>query len=157
MMDIPKINLKDKLDKSNKDVDDALDKETSGRGNVAQTIIDKMDVHAFSHITGGGILGNTMRVVPEGLSLNIDWDAWELPPIFKLIQKLGNVATKEMYKTFNMGVGFCVIAPETEEETLKKICKKHGKKLFRIGSIINEKKIILELPSEVIEYPADKY
>ncbi len=121
-------------------------------------MINEVDIHGLANITGGSFLKLARLLRQAKTTIGVKLDSLPEPlPIFKLIQKMGNVATKEMYKTFNMGVGFCVIAPETEEEALKKICKKHGKKLFRIGSIINEKKIILELPSEVIEYPADKY
>jgi len=121
-------------------------------------MIDKSDIHGLANITGGSFLklGRLMRQAKTTVGVKLD----SLPkplPIFNLIQKMGNVSTKEMYKTFNMGIGFCVIAPGSEEEVLKEICKKHGKKLFRIGSIINEKKIILEVASEVIEYPTDKY
>jgi len=121
-------------------------------------MINEADIHGLANITGGSFLKLARLLRQAKTTIGVKLDSLPEPlPIFKLIQKMGNVATKEMYKTFNMGVGFCVIAPETEEEALKKICKKHGKKLFRIGSIIKEKKIILELPSEVIEYPADKY
>ncbi len=74
-------------------------------------------VHGFSHITGGGIVGNTKRILPSGLKLNIDWDAWQRPPIFKLIQDLGNVPEDDMRATFNLGIGLvAVVAPETAEE-----------------------------------------
>ncbi len=121
-------------------------------------IIEKATVHGLANITGGSFmkLARLMRQAKETVGVKLD----SLPdplPIFKLIQKMGNISNKEMYKTFNMGVGFCIIAPASEEAILTEICKKHGKKLFRIGSVIAEKKILLELKGEILEYPADKY
>ncbi|NPE08830.1 MAG: phosphoribosylformylglycinamidine cyclo-ligase [Asgard group archaeon] len=121
-------------------------------------MINKAEIHGLANITGGSFLKLARLMRQAKTTIGVKLDSLPEPlPLFKLIQKMGNVSVKEMYKTFNMGIGFCVIAPELEETTLKEICKKHGKKLFRIGSIIDEKKIILELPSETIEYPTDKY
>ncbi len=121
-------------------------------------MINKTEIHGLANITGGSFLKLARLMRQAKTTVGVKLDSLPEPlPIFKLIQKMGNVSIKEMYKTFNMGIGFCVIAPESEESTLQEICRKHGKKLFRIGSIIDEKKIILELPSETIEYPTDKY
>jgi len=67
-------------------------------------------VHAFSHITGGGIEGNTNRVVPTGLSLRIDYSAWDRPALFRLIQSAGNVPESDMRSALNLGIGLVVIA-----------------------------------------------
>jgi phosphoribosylformylglycinamidine cyclo-ligase len=73
--------------------------------------LKKIDgVHAFSHITGGGIEGNTNRVVPTGLSLKIDYAAWDRPALFKLIQAAGNVPESDMRSALNLGIGLVVIA-----------------------------------------------
>ncbi len=69
-------------------------------------------VHGVSHITGGGIVGNTMRVIPKNLSLDVDWNAWTRPPIFGVIQKLGRVPEEDMRRTFNLGIGMILIADE---------------------------------------------
>lgn len=74
-------------------------------------MLKKIDgVHAFSHITGGGIEGNTNRVVPTGLSLRIDYAAWDRPALFKLIQSAGNVPESDMRSALNLGIGLVVIA-----------------------------------------------
>jgi phosphoribosylformylglycinamidine cyclo-ligase len=75
-------------------------------------------VHGLSHITGGGIVGNTMRVVPKSLRLDIDWSAWELPPLFALIQREGGIADEEMRRAFNCGIGFIVIVPEASADAV---------------------------------------
>jgi phosphoribosylformylglycinamidine cyclo-ligase len=66
-------------------------------------------IHAVSHITGGGIIGNTSRVIPKDLSIEIAWDAWKRPYIFQMIQQLGNVPEEDMRRTFNLGIGMILI------------------------------------------------
>ncbi len=67
------------------------------------------DVHGFAHITGGGIVGNTNRVIPSNCSLKINWKGWERPAIFQLIQKSGNVAEDDMRRACNLGIGLVII------------------------------------------------
>jgi len=105
---------------------------------LIRTIIDNINVHAFSHITGGGILGNTMRVIPKGLALDIDWNAWELPSIFKLIKETGNIADEEMRKAFNLGIGLIAIVSETDVEKIKTIADKLNEEYFIIGKVVTE-------------------
>jgi len=121
-------------------------------------MLKEAKIHGLANITGGSFLklGRLLRQAKTTVGVKLD-NLPEPLPIFKLIQKIGNVSIKEMYKTFNMGIGFCVIAPKSEEEKIAKICQKHGKKVYNIGSMLDEKKIVLEVNSEVIEYPTDKY
>ncbi len=71
------------------------------------------DIKGLAHITGGGIVGNIPRSLPRGLAARLDSAKWQVPPIFKLLQKKGNVDTAEMYRVFNMGIGMAVVcAPE---------------------------------------------
>lgn len=67
-------------------------------------------IAGMAHITGGGIIANTQRIVPEGLEATVDFEAWETPAIFRLIQERGSVSDDEMRKTFNMGIGMVVVA-----------------------------------------------
>jgi phosphoribosylformylglycinamidine cyclo-ligase len=67
---------------------------------------------AFAHVTGGGILGNVRRVVPDGLAARIDWDAWERPPVFGWLAR--HVAEEELRRVFNLGIGYCAVAREVE-------------------------------------------
>jgi len=71
----------------------------------------RTDVRALSHITGGGLIDNVPRVLPEGLAANIDRSTWTVPPIFDALQRVGGVHLEEMWRTFNMGVGMVVIVP----------------------------------------------
>ena len=76
---------------------------------AVRPLLGKPALRGMSHITGGGIVGNTMRVIPKGLALKIDWDAWKRPAIFGLIQRLGEVPEEDMRKTFNLGIGLILV------------------------------------------------
>ena len=91
--------------------------------------------HAFSHITGGGIEGNTNRVVPGRLALRIDWQAWQRPPVFQLIQKEGNVPEDDMRRAFNLGIGLVIITAKRGVDKLLKILRKGGEQPIVIGEI----------------------
>jgi phosphoribosylformylglycinamidine cyclo-ligase len=70
--------------------------------------------HAFAHVTGGGVLGNVSRVVPEGLRAEIDWDSWERPPVYEWLAR--HVDEEELRRVFNLGIGFCAIVPDPGQE-----------------------------------------
>ena len=93
----------------------------------------KRPIHGMAHITGGGIPENLPRCLPEGVTVDIDYDSWERPEIFNVIQKAGNVEEEEMRKTFNLGLGFCLIVPpDTTVDTEVKIWG-HGLRSWVIG------------------------
>lgn len=96
----------------------------------------KINVNAFSHITGGGIIGNTKRVIPKGCKLKINWKAWELPPIFKLIKETGNVSDIEMRKAFNLGIGLIAIVNKKDVDITLKIAKSLKENSIIIGEVI---------------------
>jgi phosphoribosylformylglycinamidine cyclo-ligase len=70
--------------------------------------------HAFAHVTGGGLLGNVARVIPDGLEAAIDWDAWERPPVFEWLAR--HVGEEELRRVFNLGIGFCAVVPDPGDE-----------------------------------------
>lgn len=92
-------------------------------------------VRAFSHITGGGIEGNTKRVLPDGCSLSVDWNSWDRPPIFQLIQKEGSVPEDDMRATFNLGIGLVVIVDPDAEELVFSRLSEMGEEPVVIGSV----------------------
>jgi phosphoribosylformylglycinamidine cyclo-ligase len=75
------------------------------------------DVRALAHVTGGGILGNLSRVLPDGLEARIDWDAWERPPVFRWLEEHG-IEEEELRRVFNLGVGMCAVVPEAPAGSL---------------------------------------
>ncbi|CUT00760.1 phosphoribosylformylglycinamidine cyclo-ligase [Candidatus Kryptobacter tengchongensis] len=98
-------------------------------------LLDKFEIHAMAHITGGGIIGNTKRVIPEKLKIKIDWKSWERPPIFNLIQKLGNVPEEDMRQTFNLGVGLVLIVDKNDADKIINELKSINENPFTIGEI----------------------
>ncbi|MBK3333231.1 phosphoribosylformylglycinamidine cyclo-ligase [Persephonella atlantica] len=99
------------------------------------TIADNVDVHAVAHITGGGIPGNLIRVINKGLKAVIQKSSWELPPVFRWIQKEGNVPEEEMFRTFNMGIGMIIAVSECDVEKTLNIIKETGEKAYVIGKL----------------------
>lgn len=101
------------------------------------TALKELDgVNGFSHITGGGIVGNTKRILPEGLKLDINWKGWERPPVYNLIQEIGNVPEEDMQATFNLGIGLIAVVSESEVDTVKAKAKELGEEVFEVGAII---------------------
>lgn len=74
-----------------------------------------VNVKGLSHITGGGIIGNTSRIIPKGLDILIHWGNWEIPAIFKLIQQTGNISNEEMRKVFNCGIGLIAVISKEDK------------------------------------------
>ncbi len=103
--------------------------------SVIRALVERWDVRAFSHITGGGIVGNTVRVLPAGLKLQVDWEAWERPPLFRMIQRLGNVPEDDMRRTFNLGVGLVVIIPKKQGGKVLEFLDRRGEKGILMGEV----------------------
>lgn len=94
-------------------------------------------VKGFSHITGGGIEGNTKRILPDGLKLSVDWDSWDRPEIFKLIQKTGNVPEEDMRATFNLGIGLIAVCSKDSLKNVEKTSKQLEEEMFIIGEVVS--------------------
>lgn len=99
-------------------------------------LLDENLLNGISHITGGGIIGNTKRIMHEGIKMNINWNSWEVPPIFILIQKEGEITDEEMRHVFNLGVGMILIADKNHADKVLEMTKSCGSLI--IGEIINE-------------------
>jgi phosphoribosylformylglycinamidine cyclo-ligase len=93
-------------------------------------------VHALAHITGGGLLENVPRVLPPGCRAKIDASSWEFPPLFSLLQDAGAIATEEMARTFNCGIGMVAIVAPADADTLISRLEESGEKARAIGSIV---------------------
>lgn len=103
--------------------------------NLVQPLPDRFSIKGMSHITGGGIVGNTMRVLPGGLSLEVDWKSWTVPPIFNLIQRLGNVPEEDMRRTFNLGIGFILITDSSDADSIAAELKRSGEEPVLMGKV----------------------
>ena len=99
-------------------------------------LLEKVDVKGISHITGGGFYENIPRSIPKGLTAKIDKSAVKVLPIFELIANEGNIPERDMYNTYNMGVGMSIVVPADEVETALEILKANGEDAYVIGEII---------------------
>jgi phosphoribosylformylglycinamidine cyclo-ligase len=99
-------------------------------------LLREQPVHAMAHITGGGLSENIIRVVPEGLGLEIDAGAWTLPPVFEWLQREGAVEDAEMWRTFNCGIGFTVLLPEAAVAAVQARLAADGLESWPIGRVV---------------------
>ena len=93
-------------------------------------------VKAISHITGGGLYENVPRMMKEGLTARIDTSSFPIPPIFELIAKKGDIPTRDMFNTFNMGIGLVIAIPKEEIGMAKDVLAQAGEKAYIIGSVV---------------------
>ena len=96
---------------------------------------DSLEIKGMAHITGGGIPGNLLRILPEGICANIRNNSWPVPPIFKITEKIGNISDDEMKKTFNMGIGYIMVVSETDSTDAISLLNNAGYKAFIVGVI----------------------
>ena len=99
--------------------------------------LKKFSIKGMAHITGGGLPGNLPRILPEGLQVTIDSASWPEPGIFQMIRELGPVSREEMFRAFNMGIGFCIIVDSEESAELIKHFSEQGIAAYRIGVVKN--------------------
>jgi phosphoribosylformylglycinamidine cyclo-ligase len=126
-------DYKDTLD--NKSIGELLLKPTRIYVKTVLDLVKQVDVKALAHITGGGLLENIPRVLPAGMDAFIDSGTWCMPPIFNWIQQKGNIDIREMFRTFNCGVGMVVCVPATDQDTALKCLAKSGESAWIIGKI----------------------
>lgn len=127
-----KYKISDKIDELELTLGEELLKVHKSYLKIISELKDNFPIKAFSHITGGGIIGNTMRVVPKNLSIQMDWNSWELPGIFKLIQKTGHISDDEMRNVFNLGIGLVAIVSKNDSD-----------KVLMLSKILNEPGIVI--------------
>ena len=107
-------------------------------------LLERVSVRGISHITGGGFYENIPRSIPEGLCAEIDRASVRILPIFDLIRETGQISERDMFNTFNMGVGMSIIVPEAEADTALEILRENGEDAYIIGRIgKNAEKIII--------------
>ncbi|WP_269138813.1 AIR synthase-related protein, partial [Xanthomonas sontii] len=93
-------------------------------------------IHAMAHITGGGLTENIIRVIPDGLGLDLRASAWTLPPVFEWLQREGAVADSEMWRTFNCGIGFVLVAAPEQVAALERSLDTLGLAHWQIGAVV---------------------
>jgi len=105
--------------------------------NSILSLINSLPVNAISHITGGGLLENIPRVLPNNLAAKLDVSSWTMPDIFKWLQTEGNIDLKEMYRVLNCGVGMVVVSPKNSSQAVIDCLKDSGENAWLVGEIVN--------------------
>ena len=144
------------LEVSKADVQQPLGDSTLANALLAPTriyvkpvlkLLKNCEVHALSHITGGGFWENIPRVLPENTKAVIDGSSWQWPEVFNWLQKSGNVETYEMYRTFNCGVGMIIALPQDQVDAALALLKAEGESAWLIGHIeaaaADEKQVVI--------------
>ncbi len=106
-------------------------------------LAEQVTVRAVSHITGGGFYENIPRCMPEGFAAKIEKAAVKTPPIFALMQKIGNVPERDMFNTFNMGVGMCVVVPKADANKAVEILRANGQEAYVMGEAVKGEGVAL--------------
>lgn len=99
--------------------------------------LEKFAVKGMAHITGGGLPGNLPRILPKGLTAEIDGQAWPVPAVFSVIEELGSVERDEMFRVFNMGIGYVLVVSETEAADLADFFNESGTAAYLIGEVVS--------------------
>ena len=143
VFDVNEENLKEYVEELGKTVGEALLEPTRIYVKPILKLIKEVKVKGISHITGGGFYENLPRMLRDGVSLKIDKNSYEVPALFKLIESRGNIPERDMYNTFNMGIGMAVIVPENEVEKALSLLKEAGEEAYLIGSVVEGNKEII--------------
>ena len=108
-------------------------------------LLEQINVHAISHITGGGFYENIPRSLPKGYSVKVDKASLKILPIFDLIQKVGGISERDMLNTYNMGVGMSIVVAAEDTDKALEILKANGEDAYVIGSVIeSDEGVIIE-------------
>lgn len=104
---------------------------------LVMDLIKKYELKAIAHITGGGVIENIPRVIPNGLGIDIEKNSWEKPPIFKMIEKFNAIDEVELHKSFNMGIGLAIVVDSDKAEEIVSYLNESEKQAYIIGKIVD--------------------
>jgi phosphoribosylformylglycinamidine cyclo-ligase len=107
-------------------------------------LVESHSIQAMAHITGGGFVDNIPRALPPGIGVRIDKSSWEIPALFRLIQRMGNVSETEMFRVFNMGIGFVLIVRAGHADEIADLLTAAGERVTRLGTTIAGSGVTLE-------------
>lgn len=108
----------------------------------ALALIEKVTVKGMAHITGGGFIENIPRVLPDGVNVEINYGSWPILPVFGLMQEKGNISNRDMFTTFNMGIGLVIVVPEDQADQAIAAAAELGEKAYRIGTVTEGSRIV---------------
>ncbi|CAM4302245.1 phosphoribosylformylglycinamidine cyclo-ligase [Paenibacillus alkaliterrae] len=108
----------------------------------ALKLIEKVEVKGMAHITGGGFIENIPRVLPDGVNVDVEYGSWPILPIFDLMQNKGGITNRDMFMTFNMGIGLVVVVPADQAGEALRIAAELGEEAYRIGTVTEGSRIV---------------
>ncbi|MFA6431674.1 MAG: phosphoribosylformylglycinamidine cyclo-ligase [Candidatus Margulisiibacteriota bacterium] len=135
LFDKAKLSPREKYEDFSKPIGEELLTPTKIYCPLILEMIKKFDIRGISHITGGGIPENLSRIMPKNKQCVIEINAWQIPAIFRMIARLGEVEQKEMYKTFNMGIGMIIVVPKKDGDKVMNFLAKKKEKAYLIGEV----------------------
>ena len=136
VFDVLKLDIDAPLPGAGRTVADELLEPTRIYVAAVMDVLRAADVHAMAHVTGGGITGNLPRVLPDGCRAIVHRGAWSVPPVFATLREAGRVAEAEMFRTFNMGIGYVVVVPSGQAEPALAALRGAGETAWPIGEIV---------------------
>lgn len=135
IFDEAKLQPTDRLDDFNKSIGEEMLTPTRIYTPLILEMIKKFNIKGIAHVTGGGLPENVGRIIPAKRQAVIELNSWEIPRIFKLVQKLGKIDHEEMYKTFNMGIGMVLVVEAKAADRVMQFLARKKEKAFLIGEI----------------------
>ena len=137
VFDVLGLGVGDQFPGTGRTVADVLLEPTRIYVHAVQALLaEEVEVHAMAHVTGGGLPGNVPRVLPAGCRARIRRAAWRVPGVFEALRDAGRVEEAEMFRTFNMGVGYVVVVPETAADRAAALLAGAGETVLRLGEVV---------------------
>jgi phosphoribosylformylglycinamidine cyclo-ligase len=131
------LTLSDRFDEMSQTIADTLLTPTRIYVRGVLALLERSTgVRAMAHITGGGMAGNLSRVIPTGLSARLHFANWTIPPVFLALQRLGGVSGLEMFRTFNMGIGYVLVVSPDEAAEAVRILAEAGEEPVHLGDVV---------------------
>ena len=144
VFDIEKRDIKTPLEAlGGKSLGEALLEPTKIYVKPMLALFEKINVKAVSHITGGGFYENIPRSLPSGISAKIEEKAVKILPIFEMIQKEGNIPSRDMFNTYNMGVGMSVVVAQSDADAALEILRANGENAYIVGETVSSEEGVI--------------
>ncbi|MGG3308627.1 phosphoribosylformylglycinamidine cyclo-ligase [Paenibacillus lautus] len=112
-------------------------------------LLKEIEVKGMAHITGGGFIENIPRMLPDGVNVDIEYGSWPILPIFKLMQEKGNISNKDMFTTFNMGIGMVLVVKEQDADGVLQYLRSAGEEAYVIGRVTEGERLVTFTGAEV--------
>ena len=132
-----KYELNDYIEELGMTLGEAILTPTKIYVKLVMDLAKKYELKAIAHITGGGIIENIPRVMPNGLGIDINKNSWEKPAIFKMIEKFSVIDEVELHKSFNMGIGLTIVVDSDKAEEIVNYLNKSEKQAYKIGTVVD--------------------